>query len=70
MKNLFCTIVSLLLVGSVAAHEGKTTLGDQNNETAAPAKKEIIKTGYNFGPLPAVAFDADKAVVLRGFVLH
>ncbi len=64
MKNLFCTIASLLLVGSVAAHEGKTTLGDQNNETAAPAKKEIIKTGYNFGPLPAVAFDADKGFQL------
>lgn len=23
-------------------------------------KKDIIKTGYNFGPLPVVAFDADK----------
>ena len=27
-------------------------------------KKEIIKTGYNFGPLPAVAFDADKGFQL------
>ena len=51
-------------MGSVAAHEGKATLGDQNQEAAAPAKKEIIKTGYNFGPLPAVAFDADKGFQL------
>ena len=27
-------------------------------------KEEIIKTGYNFGPLPAVAFDADKGFQL------
>ena len=29
-----------------------------------PKKKEIVKTGYNFGPLPAVAFDADKGFQL------
>ena len=23
-------------------------------------KKDIVKTGLNFGPLPAVAYDADK----------
>ena len=27
-------------------------------------KKEIVKKGYNFGPLPAVAFDADKGFQL------
>ena len=27
-------------------------------------KGEIIKTGYNYGPLPAVAFDADKGFQL------
>lgn len=30
----------------------------------AQEDKEIIKTGYNFGPLPAVAFDADKGFQL------
>ena len=30
----------------------------------AQEKKEIVKTGYNFGPLPAVAFDADKGFQL------
>ncbi len=33
-------------------------------EAEAPKKKEIIKTGYNFGPLPIVAFDADKGLQL------
>ena len=27
-------------------------------------KQEIVKTGYNYGPLPAVAFDADKGFQL------
>ena len=40
----------------------------QVNETATEAteidKKEIVKTGYNYGPLPAVAFDADKGFQL------
>lgn len=30
----------------------------------AEEKSDIIKTGYNFGPLPAVAFDADKGFQL------
>lgn len=33
-------------------------------EQAATSKKEIIKTGFNFGPLPVVAFDADKGFQL------
>ena len=33
-------------------------------QSSVEAKKEIIKTGYNFGPLPAVAFDADKGFQL------
>ena len=31
---------------------------------ASTAKKEIVKTGFNFGPLPIVAFDADKGLQL------
>ncbi len=31
---------------------------------AQKEEQEIIKTGYNFGPLPAVAFDADKGFQL------
>ena len=58
MKHIFTIIVALLATLNVVA---QTT--DQPAE-AAPAKKEIIKTGYNFGPLPAVAFDADKGFQL------
>ncbi len=32
-------------------------------------KSEIVKTGYNFGPLPAIAYDADKGLQL-GAVLQ
>lgn len=28
--------------------------------TASAQSEDIVKTGYNFGPLPAIAFDADK----------
>lgn len=36
----------------------------QENDSTTSERKEIIKTGYNFGPLPAVAFDADKGFQL------
>ena len=42
-----------------AAKETKKKKEVQYNENG-----EIIKTGYNFGPLPAVAFDADKGFQL------
>lgn len=54
MKQLFTILFALCFVAQLAA---------QTNE-AAPEKREIIKTGYNFGPLPAVAFDADKGFQL------
>ena len=44
------------------------TANAQENNTdanvAEPAKKEIVKTGFNYGPLPVVAFDADKGLQL------
>lgn len=51
MNRIFLTalLVVFTLVSAVA-----------QNETENTAKKEITKTGYNFGPLPVVAFDADK----------
>ena len=36
----------------------------QDDAVSNNAKSEIVKTGYNFGPLPAVAFDADKGFQL------
>ena len=39
---------------------------DSNNavDSTKSAKKEIVKKGFNFGPLPVVAFDADKGFQL------
>ena len=64
MKNLFCTIALLLLVGNAWASEGGVISNDSKQGSTTPSKKEIVKTGYNFGPLPAVAFDADKGFQL------
>ena len=64
MKNLLCTIALLLFVGNAWASEGGVLGGNTKQDSAAPSKKEIVKTGYNFGPLPAVAFDADKGFQL------
>ena len=49
LRNIILTLLLTLLCGVAFAQ----------NE-----KKDIIKTGYNFGPLPAVAFDADKGFQL------
>lgn len=54
--KFFLTIAFALL----ALH----SLSAQEQMDSASESKEIIKTGYNFGPLPAVAFDADKGFQL------
>ena len=43
-----------------------TTYAMDNNasDSIKSEKKEIVKKGFNFGPLPAVAFDADKGFQL------
>ena len=48
MKRLILLALIMLSVSVVSAQEGE----------------EITKTGYNFGPLPAVAYDADKGFQL------
>ncbi len=50
-----CTFLNLF------AYNGDTL---RVKEETHRGKKEIIKKGYNFGPLPAVAFDADKGFQL------
>ena len=35
---------------------------------AQEAKKDIVKTGWNIGPLPAIAFDADKGFQLGAII--
>ena len=59
-KHMFTLICALLTSASLLAQES-------GNATAQPtqkSKKEIIKKGLNFGPLPVVAFDADKGLQL------
>lgn len=55
LRNLFALLCASLITICAYAQQEETT---QTAEVAA--KQEIIKTGLNFGPLPAVAFDADK----------
>ena len=55
--NIIITAIAALTICNAQAQGA-------DKQATAPAKKEIIKTGYNFGPLPAVAFDADKGFQL------
>ena len=57
MRKIVLTIMlALLSMSYVGAKDKKAVVTND--------KGEIIKTGYNFGPLPAVAFDADKGFQL------
>ena len=57
MRKIVLTIMlALLSLSYVGAKDKKAVVTND--------KGEIIKTGYNFGPLPAVAFDADKGFQL------
>ncbi|MBR3615928.1 MAG: BamA/TamA family outer membrane protein [Bacteroidaceae bacterium] len=59
-KHMFTLICALLTSASLLAQES----GNATAEPAGKSKKEIIKKGLNFGPLPVVAFDADKGLQL------
>ncbi len=54
MKKYLLVLLALLMLGSAYAQEKKT-----KKEKAYNEKGEIIKKGWNFGPLPVVGFDAD-----------
>ena len=68
IKRLTTLALAMLMSVSLYAQEAAETTAavvEDATEAAAPAKKsEIKKTGYNFGPLPAVAYDADKGFQL------
>ena len=55
INHILATLVAIFFCTALHAQEVESTAADNN---------EIIKTGYNFGPLPAVAFDADKGFQL------
>ena len=56
--------LTMLFVALFATSAFAQTTDDASSEQMPATKKEIVKTGYNFGPLPAVAFDADKGFQL------
>ena len=74
MKNIILTVLCAALFGTFAdAHESDAvntettaaeTKANQKKKSKKPVqyneKGEIIKTGINLGPLPVVAFDADR----------
>ena len=54
------TLLSLLFLFTVANATENNNVADSTKS----AKKEIVKKGFNYGPLPAIAFDADKGFQL------
>lgn len=60
IKSILVAAIAALTFVNVNAQEAESSVSEQPEKS----KKEIIKTGYNFGPLPAVAFDADKGFQL------
>ena len=54
-RNILALLCASLMAVSAFAQQG-----DDNVVAEKTPTKEIIKTGLNYGPLPAVAFDADK----------
>ena len=55
LRNILALICASLMAVSAFAQQS-----DDNVVAESAKPKEIIKTGLNYGPLPAVAFDADK----------
>ncbi len=69
MKLRRSLLLLFALSTAYASADGEVVAEDKvaaDDEVVAdkPKSKDIIKTGYNFGPLPAVAFDADKGFQL------
>ena len=61
IRNLVALLFAALLATNLYAQDADTQTQVQEEKTS---KKDIVKTGLNFGPLPAVAFDADKGFQL------
>ena len=65
---IIAAILAIMPFGVFAATELPTSDAEKSEKKKKEVKYnengEIIKTGYNYGPLPAVAFDADKGFQL------
>ena len=64
IKRLTTLAIAMLASVSLYAQANDQAVNQLDQELSTTEKKEIVKTGYNFGPLPAVAFDADKGFQL------
>ena len=66
MKRTFITALAAMMLCIPAIAETSETVSEEKDtkkekkEVKYNEKGEIIKTGLNFGPLPVVAFDADR----------
>ena len=67
MKRILTSAIAVLMLGTAAFANTAAIDSDAAKETKKQKKEvqynekgEIIKTGTNFGPLPVVAFDADR----------
>ena len=67
MKRILTSAMAVLMLSTAAfantSESSESTSGEtkkQKKEVLYNEKGEIIKTGTNFGPLPVVAFDADR----------
>jgi len=61
MKKFVLFIAALSMAFSLFAQADSA-------KVAATSKKDIIKTGWNLGPLPAIAYDADKGFQLGAII--
>jgi len=56
MKKILLTLTAICLSLALSAQSDSTVAVTQQKKS----KKDIVKTGWNLGPLPVVAYDADK----------
>ncbi len=60
MKKCILTLMAIMLISTnLFASEG-----DSRSDSTENKKKDIVKKGFSIGPLPIVAFDADKGFQL------
>ena len=57
-RYIFALLCTLMASMNLSAQDNVNAVA----ETPDNGKNEIIKKGFNFGPLPVIAFDADKGL--------
>ena len=61
MKKALLALLAFIMIGAFAyAETTEKETGKKEKKVTYNEKGEIIKTGINLGPLPVVAFDADR----------